>query len=788
MFSHIKEFFTRPSGYNLNRSVRLRSSASAYLNRTPASAGNQKTWTWSGWVKRGVITPASSNFFFFAGASSASSDTTYFGIYFSTGDALAVTGYSQAWRLTSQVFRDPSAWYHIVVAFDTTQATGSNRVKVYVNGSQITSFSSSTDPSLNTDYSVNSTVGHSISGRNPFSASTYFDGYLTEINFVDGQALTPSSFGSTNAVTGVWQPAKYTGTYGTNGFYLNFSNNASTTTLGYDTSGNSNNWTTNNISLTSGATYDSMTDVPTLTSLTAANYCVLNPLNKSSSSTVSNGNLRQTSSGGWYRAYSTIFFASTAVFYAEATMTALNSGANGVRVGIANANSVFTYLGSDANSWSYDNQGPKYNNGTLASYGASYAQGDVIGILFNNGSLTFYKNGTSQGVAYSGLTGTFCFAGSPFDTDIVDWNFGQRPFSNLPSGALALNTFNLPASTIVKGNTVMDATTYTGTGSTQTITNSGSMKPDFVWMKSRSAATSHHLADTVRGIGATSYLLLSNTTDAESTSTTNITAVTSSGFTVGSSTAVNNNGATYVGWQWQAGQGSSSSNTNGSITSTVSVNATAGFSIVTYAGNATAGATVGHGLGAAPKFLIWKPRNAVSDWMVWHSGLSGYNYDVRLNTTAAQGTGANPLNNTAPSSTVVTLANQGDVNGSGKNIVMYAWSEVAGFSKFGSYTGNGSSDGPFVYCGFRPRWVMVKNTTNSGGATNWTIQDSSRNGYNPNKTLYANAASAEDSSAYFDILSNGFKVRDTFRDVNTSGDTYIYAVFAENPTKYALAR
>ena len=420
----------------VNNSLRFRQSASAYLNRTASNAptSNQKG-TFSFWFKRGSLATGSEQWLFAGGSNSM-------GCGLPTNNVMFIEYFGALYLYTTQVFRDPSAWYHMTFAIDTTQATAANRAKLYINGVQVTSFTTEQYPSQNATFNWMAS-GQACYINQIYSGGRYFDGYMAEFNYIDGQQLTPNSFGTINSY-GVWQPITYGGSYGTNGFYLPFTNKTSTTTLGYDFSPNGNNWTTNNISLTAGSTYDSMTDVPTLTSATAANYCTLNPLNKSSSSIVSNGNLRQTSSGGWYRAYSTIFFASTAVFYAEATMTALNSGANGVRVGIANANSVFTYLGSDANSWSYDNQGLKYNNGTLTSYGASYAQGNVIGILFNNGSLTFYKNGVSQGVAYSGLTGTFCFAGSPFDTDIVDWNFGQQPFVyTLPSGALALNTYNL---------------------------------------------------------------------------------------------------------------------------------------------------------------------------------------------------------------------------------------------------------------------------------------------------------------------------------------------------------
>jgi hypothetical protein len=254
---------TGDDGYNLTKSLRFRSSASAYLNRTPASSPTDaKKYTYSAWIKKSKN--ATSNQFIY-GCGSSGSDETYFG--FNSSDAFEYLEYtSGAYQInvsTAAVFRDPSSWYHLVLVLDTTQATSSNRVKLYINNVQQTL--SGTFPSLNYATSnVNSTDAQNIN-RLPTSGGLNFDGYYTEVNMVDGQALTPSSFGSTNALTGVWQPAKYTGTYGTNGFYLPFTNTTSTTTLGYDFSGNSNNWTTNNLSLTTGTTYDSMTDVPTLT-------------------------------------------------------------------------------------------------------------------------------------------------------------------------------------------------------------------------------------------------------------------------------------------------------------------------------------------------------------------------------------------------------------------------------------------------------------------------------------------------------------------------------------------
>ena len=216
------------TSYPLNNSLRLRSSASAYLSRTPASASNRTTWTWSGWVKRGTLSLRQVLFACWA----ANNDNQRLFIEFGNNyvDELSITAYSVVFRGTTQLFRDPSAWYHIIVAIDTTQATASNRIKIYVNGVQVTSFATSNDPALNASLGINQASVHDI-GQST-AGSFYFDGYLAEVNFIDGQALTPSAFGAYDIVTGVWQPSKYTGTYGTNGFYLPFPQNTTSTYAG----------------------------------------------------------------------------------------------------------------------------------------------------------------------------------------------------------------------------------------------------------------------------------------------------------------------------------------------------------------------------------------------------------------------------------------------------------------------------------------------------------------------------------------------------------------------------
>jgi hypothetical protein len=348
---------------------------------------------------------------------------------------------------------------------------------------------------------------------------------------------------------------------------------------------------------------------------------------------------------------------------------------------------------------------------------------------------------------------------------------------------------------IPNGRTVMDATLYTGNGyptaGTQTITNNDSgtvgFKPDLIWIKSRSAAGAHSLTDSVRG---TNSQLFSNLTNAQESNTDQVTAININGFLLGTNTtgtgSTNVNGVTHVAWQWQAGQGTNTTNTTGTITSTVSVNPTAGFSIATYTGTGV-NATIGHGLGAAPQMIIAKPRSASGGWPVYHVSL-GNTGRMYLESTAANSPWAPIWNSTSPTSTVFSVGTGTDANTNGYTYVAYCWAPVPGFSQFGSYTGNASADGPFVYLGFRPKFVMIKN---SSSASDWLLLDTSRNTYNvANAALFADLSNAEDTSVSFlDILSNGFKVRFAGgAGINASGATFIYAAFAENPFKYANAR
>jgi hypothetical protein len=781
----------------ISKSLRFNSADTAYLSRTLSSSGNRKTWTWSGWIK-GM---GSGDVIFGAAGSGGGQGALYFTSSSLTLREYAVETSSETFSVISTAkYRDPSAWYHIVAVFDTTQATASNRIKLYVNGVQITSFSTSSYPSLNFDaYNINNSSKRALIGTENYSGSTTMNGYQTEVNFIDGQALTPSSFGMTDPITGVWEPLKYSGTYGTNGFYLNFKDATSTTTLGLDYSGNANNWTTNNFSVTAGAGNDSLTDVPTpwvaynttgdVGGVFRGNYCTWNPLMKASQVTLTNGNLD--AAHGTFGTNTGVFggiAVSSGKWYWEETITALSSGAPfiGIMKPEAITQTFTTMYANTTSGYAYRSTGDKRTNSSDSAYGASYTTNDVIGVALDMdaGTLVFYKNGVSQGTAFSSLSGTFVAAdanGTSGGTYSSTINFGQRPFAYTPpSGFRSLCTTNLPASTVLKGSEYMNAVLWTGNGSTQNITGVG-FQPDFVWAKKRSGAESHGLYDAVRGA---SNRLVSNTTAAAVTDA-GVSAFLSDGFSISGadSGVTNDNGSTYVGWNWKA-NGAGVTNTAGSITSTVSANTTSGFSIVTFSiPSSGTSDTVGHGLGVAPSMVILKPRTASTSWGVYHSGLTSAAYYLTLQTTNAQASSNSWWNSTAPTSSVFTI---GATWYGTTNAVAYCFAPISGFSAFGSYTGNGSADGPFVYLGFMPRYVLLKAR---GLNEQWFVFDSARNTYNVvNLELNPNNSDAEGTFSTLDFVSNGFKIRNTNSLSNTNGEVYIYAAFAENPFKNALAR
>ena len=974
------------TGYAIDNSLRFNDNDSAYLSRTPSVAGNRKTWTWSGWVKRGNL--SGSGVFSIFQQRADSDLSQQFGLQF-RDDAIRIIDQNNASTQglldTTAVFRDVSGWYHIVVSVDTTDATTVDRVKLYVNGDRITSFSSPDYWPLNYDTSVNNTVRALIGVQRPNASATlnnYFDGYMAEINLIDGQALTADDFGEINATTGEWSPKRYAGTYGTNGFYLNFidplelgkdasenlpepvvtiQNDMETAIPVFSPSTGITQSTDRSVSGTHsmrvyrvnssdsllssvftstdggelsfyaniavrGSTLDDTTftfrnsnpnvnpsfgvnfyrendgsihyyrptsaitgeAIDTNVSMSLNVWYKFQYLFDSVNTTftitnISTGSVLYTATSPHYGAqvdqinlsdadsnwtyyiddvvakvnlgWASKNLASTdqmidtstnnfSVLNSTATLTALSEGnlqaAGSVNnqwqtaisgVGVSSGKWYFEafvkastfpeqsfigitqnssqglsvgYLGSTANSWGYYLQGNKYNNSSGSAYGAAYTTGDVVALALDMdaGSVTFYKNNVSQGVAYTGLTGTMflgvsvltnpdvavmvanfgadsSFAGNKTGQGNTDANGKGDFYYAPPTGYLALCTDNLPAPAIEQPETQFNVVTYTGNGTSQSVTGVG-FQPDFVWIKKRNTSDfgSHQFVDIVRGLDK---YIFSDATNAEVTAADRVTSFDSDGFSLSSALQVNENSDTYVAWCWKAG-GTAVTNTDGSITSQVSANVDAGFSIVGYTGTGSA-ATVGHGLNSAPDFTIIKNRDLATAWIAFHSSRSGER-GILNGTNAFIAT--TTYYTSDPTDTVLNLNSISNVNGSGDALIAYCFHSVEGFSKFGSYVGNGSTDGTFVYTGFKPSLIMTKRTNSAGS---WEITDSGRSPSNVvNKYLYANLANADSTFDNLDFLSNGFKFRNNATGNNNSGDTYIYMAFAEHPFNYATGR
>ena len=726
--------------YQVSRSLRFNSADSAYLNRTPASITNQKTYTFNFWFKRSELGSQQEMF----STLFASTSLRYAYIGFSTSDTLEVftgiyslgasttTSYSY---VTTQVFRDTSAWYMITVAIDTTNATASDRVKIYVNGTQVTSFSTATQPALNQNGYWNSTQFHGIG---TFNASiSFFDGYLAEVNFIDGLQLTPSSFSETDSFTGRLKAKAYSGSYGTNGYYLKFADNSAATaaTIGKDSSVNANNWTPNAISVTAGPGNDSLVDSPTNYGLDSynttvdnarGNYNTFNGLSRVTTAALTNGNL--------------------------------NAGASGIAIGSIGMTSGKWY-------WEITSTGGATAVGMYSASATStrsVAIGVTEGFRFDAlaGTFDYTTNGSTFTSIATGLTSTpyFIYVSTAAATT-ASLNSGQRLFSyNMPAGYKTLCSTNLPTPTIKKPSSYFDAVTFTATGADQAITGLD-FSPNFVWIKNRAnwAGNRHTIYDTTRG----AVQRLDSSTTEDEAADNDLSSFDANGF------SGNYSGTTYVAWNWKEA-------------------AISRMDIVDYTGNG-ANRTIAHNLGVAPKMLVVKARTtagADQGWPVWHSSIANTTY-VQLNSTAATAAGTNYWNSTSPTSSVFSVGTNAAVNTSADTYIAYAFAEVEGFSKFGSYTGNANASGPFVYCGFRPSFILIKSST---AVDAWLIYDNERNTFNvASSNLVPNTNAAEATISGIDFVSNGFKLR-TITTTPNAAQTYIFAAFAESPFKYARAR
>ena len=585
-------------------------------------------------------------------------------------------------------------------------------------------------------------------------------------------------------------------------------------------------------------------DTPTNT------FATLNPLNKGGNAVLSEGNLKCVTSQSTGTIGISTIGVSTGKWYIEGKIDggALNIGI--IAESIAQSVSSLNYLGGQSNSWCYAPDGNIYNNGSsILNTGTTYGTSDVVGLLLDldSGDMYAFKNGNpvySGNAVVTGLSGTYYLAvGAGNSTKYV--NFGQDhtfggtktdstgPYTDAnglgsfyhdpPAGALALCSRNIQSVeqdgsyvqnyTSAKGN--FRAVTWTGNGTAGHQINDVGFKPDLVWLKNRDSALHHILQDSVRGAGKN---LNSSATYKEADGLWNIKSFTDSGLELDSHSNSNENGKKIVAWCWKAAgdptaeadgtgvtgsakiineDGSANTSiqdcaalataTGASITpSKVSANRQNGFSIVSYTGDNVNGATVGHGLNKQLDMLIVKRRSNSDPWTIWHNGIAASSR-IELNSTSGELTNRVEWNSTAPSDTVFYLgAPSGYVNLNDDDYIAYCWHSVAGYSKFGSYTGNGSSDGPFVHCGFRPAFVMVKRTDTNNS---WCILDNAREAFNPvDKYLLADDVGSEGTSGLtFDFLSNGFKLKTSSAAVNASG-TYIYLAFAEQPGAFSNAR
>ena len=767
-------------GIQIEKSLRFNNDDSAYLNRTPSSAGNRKTMTLSLWVK-GMIGGTYQIF------DAHQNDSNRSRVFFNDNGSISFfnrVSNSDTNCHTTGFFRDPSAWYHIVFVFDTTQASASNRYKIYING--VEQANDANIPAQNTDLFFNSTNSHKIGvGGDDQGNENYFDGYMAEINFLDGQAYDATYFGYTDAQTGQWRPKKYTGSYGTNGFHLEFK---ATSNLGKDTSGNANNWTAHNFSVSAGYGNDSLEDTPT------NNFCVMNSIDKDNI-TCRNGGLELTQadpSVGTRIRGTYAMPPNTGKYYYEMEIQTGSSYVFGMKSTLRLGSGT---SGNEGRYGYYGHNGNKNDASSSTSYGATYSGGDKVAILYDSdsGEVYFYKNNVSQGLAFTGVNTTdyqpFVYLDNYGTAPIVHFNFGQRPFAYTPpTGARGLSSKIFPAPVsagVVNPQRHFDSILYTGNGSTQSPSGL-EFTPDFVWIKARSVGHHHAWFDSVRGVSKVMY---SSARNEEGSYSGLLTSFHRGGFTVGNYDDENQNSTTYVAWCWKAG-GAAVTNNDGNITSSVSVNQEAGFSIATYTGSTASGAlTVGHGLGRKPAWVIIKRRDGGNhDWIIGHQGLAtnafANNKFVKFDNAAvytnSQVFGAEP---TTTVTQIVTDGSSGATNlTSSGTYVMYSWAEIPGYSKFGSYIGNGSSDGTYVHLGFRPAWILIDNYGASG--FNWVLQDNKRSPFNlcDNK-LNADSAAVEQTNAdKLDMLANGFKCRVADAGINADGSNYTYMAFAERPS------
>ena len=792
--------------FSISRSLRFNSADSAYLNRTPSSAGNRKTWTWSAWVKRSGI-GANDNLFKVAGSGNKD---TQFTIMIHNGNYVSID-YGGAFYLRStRLLRDPSAWQHWVVSVDTTNSTANNRIRLYINGVEETDFVTRNNPNQNEDLGINRTSEHTISSND----SSGLDGYLAEVNFIDGTALDPTSFGEFDT-NGVWQAIDTAGlTFGTNGFRLKFADNSSDALLGTDSSGNSNTWTVNNLSVGSASnrtaqqnfdvvTYTGNGGTQSISSLAfqpdfvwiknrdeSINNALYDSVRGNTKVLFSNKTEAEATVGDFSSFNSDGF----TVAYANRQETNKNNINYVAWCWNAGANSNKTYtvkvVSDSGNKYRFDNFGTSAVTLDLAE-GSTYIfdQSDSSNaghpIRFGTSS-----NGTDYtlGVTHTGTPGSAGAKTTLVLPPVTTWSDNiVAVASGFQSGYGADKMFDGNTSTYGQGNSGTNPSTlvftppspivfsdkveiwhFTGDSTLSAGINGGS----------KSAITNGSWQTVASGGGTLTTLDISRSTSGGAS----LAGVRIDGVVlqdgVGTATlyysCLNHSG---MGGQINTNSTAGASNFDGSIQANVKANADFGFSVATYTGTGSA-ATVGHGLNAAPKWVIVKRRDNANVWVIAHTGIGTNNLQfdtsAAYSPSSASGGGGISLGNSTTISPVQGTSSFVNSNASGGTYVAYVWSEVAGFSKFSSYTGNGSGTGPVITgLGFKPKFVIIKESSSSGQS--WQIHDAVRGG---NKNLQANASAADFTFTSVEFNDDGFSIKTSDNGWNRNGGTYIYMAFA----------
>jgi hypothetical protein len=809
-------------GYDIGGSLRFNDNDNAYLKRDLTQNGNRKTYTISFWFKIGNLgAGTASNDYRYLYADGKTSSTS--NISLSGTDFLSVAindGTASRTFRTNRRFRDVSAWYHIVVAVDTTQVTDTDRVKIYINGQQETSFSLSSYPTKDSDTTINKSGNDHLIGKYGGSTSRMWDGYIVEFHLIDGTALAPTSFGEDN--NGQWRPIEYSGgSYGVNGFYLDFSSgsftdNASDPDVFADQAGS------NDFNAYKFEASDIVLDRPT------NNFCVFNALDKQSNISLQEGSLKviYTSTSDIFGAYST-FHMTSGKWYAEFRVDSLG-GSSYPNVGITKSEEKSSNFLATTNV--NVKSGATTSEGTSGTSIDTFANGDILGVAFDadNGRIYFSKNGTfgqsqdpaaGTGAIFTGLTNSpgykwgltsyssrhaianfgqdSTFAGNETAGGNADGNdvgdFAYAP----PSGFLALCTSNLPKPTFgpnsaEQADDYFNIVLYTGDGSASNAITGTNHQPDFLWIKQREVTRGHQLMDSVRGA---SVRLQSHGGAAEAASA--LVSFDSDGFTVDGTTlnGTNVDGGTFVAWSWKAGGAASTiavdtySSGVPSIASSVSAASNAGFSIVSWTGNGN-NSLIGHGLNKAPQLIIVKNRDDDNNWPVYNEFIGEANR-LYLDLTNGSAADSTLWNSTAATNQVFSVGTSNLSNGDTDEMIAYCFHSVDGFSRVGSYRSNNSTNGTFVYTGFRPSWVMIKRDA----STDWQILDTKRNLFNPmDEVLEPNESLSTQTSTssvdfFADFLSNGFKLRGNGSHANGGTSAlFLYLAFAEMPFKYSVAR